>query len=258
MAWLTTKFTCGHESVKRVSGEDREWNAPGPCRDCQYVEDVADAWADAADKGYPALTGTEKQINYGMIKRSEVIAGMEEHIGRLRPKSHDERAYVAGLRSAKEAIIKTQTSARWWIETNPIEALQSHLPEDAAAILARIRAEAKARKDAKAAEQAQREAKQAAQAAAEWEAEQAARAAAEQERKEVEAAVDASLAGVDVVSITLKTREDWIATLSDGRRVTGFIDGGEWQAYLVDEEPVRGPEADRITMQARQASRSDA
>ena len=106
MAQYTINHTCGHTQVHDLFGpyEQRErtikWQTGCICDACYRTQKIADEQAAAAkleaQMTLPALTGSEKQINWAKSIRAKMIAD-----GPINPEY-------------KDALVKTDS--RWFIE----------------------------------------------------------------------------------------------------------------------------------------------
>lgn len=124
------KFACGHEGDIDIIGpsRDREWKAnyafAYSCPECRRKEkeqrratETASAFQNAAEEQWPSLSGTEKQINWGVICRERVISRMrnvivtseEKHPGKFANEIHETQEAIAWF-------AKNATSAHFWIE----------------------------------------------------------------------------------------------------------------------------------------------
>lgn len=107
---------CGKEFVKsaynfsnrRAADEWEAWAVDNftLCPDCEAEA----AQEKAASKGFPELVGSPKQITWANKIRNQFAADCEKDLKEIDP---------AGLDMFKEfiqKILKTKTSASWWIE----------------------------------------------------------------------------------------------------------------------------------------------
>ncbi len=98
----TITFHCGHEESRIIGGKLREqeskvaWLGTQDCWQCQRAAENAAAVETSAARGWPALTGSEKQVSWATSIRAEKLAAL------LLP-------VLAG------ALLE-QAEARWWID----------------------------------------------------------------------------------------------------------------------------------------------
>jgi hypothetical protein len=72
---LTTVYSCGHTSDKRVSGEgDRTWRCDDMCVACRRPVEAEYHREEAIAEGWPALPGTPRQVAYAMDLRFRLVA----------------------------------------------------------------------------------------------------------------------------------------------------------------------------------------
>lgn len=95
--------------VKRIESDGRL------CRDCENAADTARAIEQAAAEGLPPLVGTEKQIGWAETLRIATLKWLEEEERprSARRKRADEELPII---DALIAIVRRQTSARWFID----------------------------------------------------------------------------------------------------------------------------------------------
>lgn len=206
MAQYTVDHSCGHQHTHHLTGpmKQREWRldrlAEEECPACaaaaraqaRAAESKA-AESKAAAAGLPDLTGSEKQIAWGVVVREKLIASMDAAIRKLSQHPSETVAKLASVYTNGDlaaaavfadavqevdtptattfaeilrgvvALVQQETSSKWWIDNRELEL--RGVPELLAA-----------------------RAKQAEAAAAkrlEWEAGAAARAKVESERERV-------------------------------------------------------------------------
>ncbi len=98
----TITFHCGHEESRIIGGKLREqeskvaWLATQDCWHCQRAAENAATATASAERGWPALEGSEKQVAWATTIRAEML----------------ERLLLPALRGD----LLRQTEARWWID----------------------------------------------------------------------------------------------------------------------------------------------
>ncbi len=121
MAKHTVKHTCGHTSGLNLVGPMRErerklaWLRTIPCQSCERAAASTVAAASAKTSGLVALSGSDKQIAWAESIRAPItseIASYEAKVLAIR--SNDPTKADSIL--AAIASVRTQTTARWWID----------------------------------------------------------------------------------------------------------------------------------------------
>lgn len=123
-------FGCGHEgsvsltsvpASKRFS-RIRYLREKGMCRECfgkaRAKERAAEGQRDAVwarEHGFPALTGTEKQVIFGERVRKELLMGAYEVL--VQSGQVTEEDFGASVQRPAELV----TSAHWWIEAQDVD-----------------------------------------------------------------------------------------------------------------------------------------
>lgn len=131
---FTVTHSCGHDGTLHIdSGQPFTWawqarkRAERPCARCdqegwnaQAQSDNATYAAVAAERGWPVLTGTPKQVEWATMIRGEFLDNMPAKAADL-----DVAAAVRGhlpipdraaaLRVVQEVAL-SETSAAWWIQ----------------------------------------------------------------------------------------------------------------------------------------------
>lgn len=141
--------TCGHRTEANLTGtnthgeRDRKAThlATRPCPDCARAdretgrqEQNQQAAADASANGWPALTGTDRQIAWATTLRAETIQAMADRLAR----HHDTDAADQALHAWTGEALR-HTEAAWWIDNRAlgIRAVNNDLtPEGRAALQA--------------------------------------------------------------------------------------------------------------------------
>lgn len=134
MAKYLVAHKCGHESRIDLTGphRQREWRLEQEeerdCCDCQQTRrdrENAESAAAAQAAGWPALSGSERQIAWAQTLRANAVASVRELAGRWRAEYPDAGADLAGL---VESALLGVTDTRWWIDS------RDNLPSNAVAL----------------------------------------------------------------------------------------------------------------------------
>jgi hypothetical protein len=140
MALYEIQRICGHTEEVQIYGTDvrgqrkqrAAYLATLPCGDCKRVQQqtqrdelAARATAVAAGQGWPALTGTERQVPWAQDIRATILARLAEQIT-------DEATLAVYATAALR-----QTAAGWWIDrrglATPVRNLLDAVAEPGAA-----------------------------------------------------------------------------------------------------------------------------
>lgn len=122
--------TCGHRAkhILTVAEEKRgkiEWLESTVCPDCYRAQKekeksaarekaAAEAQNLTSEAGFPALTGSEKQIAWANTIRAELWKLLQS-AGEPDPAEPDHQETVEALAKIREKFF-TETSAKWWID----------------------------------------------------------------------------------------------------------------------------------------------
>lgn len=118
MAKYNVTFSCGHDEIVELVGKvsKREWQIrqyeeTGLCSECYTKEEekkrkkaYEEAMAEAKEMGLPDLVGTEKQVEWAMVIRQEMIEILEKR--KHRPRRPEMLEYMT----------MQITNAAWYIE----------------------------------------------------------------------------------------------------------------------------------------------
>lgn len=121
MALFDIHHSCGHTAERQIYGTDvngeRQRQAEklgrGPCPDCrrrQYDEDNQAAAEAAEAAGWPALTGTPKQISWAQSLRARAVDHLSSQVRMAYAWTGDMVALAATL------LVHGHTAASWWID----------------------------------------------------------------------------------------------------------------------------------------------
>lgn len=273
MAKYDVTYSCGHRGEVQLigPGKDRErklawYGREALCPACykaakdakSAAENAASAQA-AAERGLPALTGSEKQVPWAETIRAEAldpdrvapeIYALKVEAGKALQAGIDRediRARIQAVQddmAAARARLMARMEARWWIDNRDTPALSL-----GSAARGFIRTHFGDLIAAEAARKAAAEAVRAAEAAALRAAEQA-----EYEAERARSVVKAQNFRVsDWPGSVIRTGGDLVITASDGRKARGFVDGGDWAVYQIGDYALSSthPEMERIAREAR-------
>lgn len=123
MAWTTVTHACGHDTEHQLHGRSsrREWIAQREserlCSDCfraaldsERATQRAAAHKAAEEAGWPALTGTDKQVDWAVVIRHTTLTpSLLDHLA-----AHESWTPLCDL--IAEALGQI-TSAKWWIDS---------------------------------------------------------------------------------------------------------------------------------------------
>lgn len=134
MAWNNVICAdCGNEYRVQLYGKhtSRDWKVEhwnGVCEEClakSRLEASEKAAAEAAETGLPALTGSEKQVNWALTIRARKIKEIEEFLADEKKFIEEEKSANAlaeedeanflGWEKAFPEILKKET-AKFWID----------------------------------------------------------------------------------------------------------------------------------------------
>lgn len=121
MALFDIHHSCGHTTEQQIYGTDvnneRQRQAEklgrGPCPDCrrrQYDEGNRAAAEAAEAAGWPALTGTPKQIAWAQSLRAQAVDHLSSQVRMAYAWTEDMMALAATL------LVHGHTAASWWID----------------------------------------------------------------------------------------------------------------------------------------------
>lgn len=133
MAKYEVKMSCGHVVTVQLFGkmDDRykkiEWlEKNGVCTECQKAQKAqehAEATAKAAEKAtaenLPALTGSEKQINWALTIRAEKLAKLDEVYNKAVAAANNDTDKIADAKlqiQAFKKVFASFTDAKFWID----------------------------------------------------------------------------------------------------------------------------------------------
>lgn len=131
MAGYDITHACGHSSVANINGTDvhgergrkAKWLAGRDCPACERAsrerartQADAAAHAEADHRGWPEITGTERQRAWATTLRREAIDALAERFA-----GHAARGRISDATAAKALTLWTdialrRTDARWWID----------------------------------------------------------------------------------------------------------------------------------------------
>ncbi len=125
MAKYDVKMSCGHVVTLQLFGKmtDRDkkiaWlEKNGVCSECQK----ADAAAKAKAENLPELTGTEKQINWALKIRSEILEKLEKNFAAQIAKQIEDGDTTKAeesklqLQAVKNVLFQRFTDSNFWID----------------------------------------------------------------------------------------------------------------------------------------------
>ena len=132
MARYTIRRSCGHEDEVQIYGPNtrgqREWRArklgEQPCDACRQAahDTVNQRAAEMADTaGWPALTGTERQVPWAQTIRADQIAAAVDDING-NPRITD--AVRGDVIKLITEILLRQTSAAWWLDNRRLRGVE--------------------------------------------------------------------------------------------------------------------------------------
>lgn len=121
MAWYDIHHSCGHATEQQIYGtnvrDERQQQADRlgrrPCPRCvqqQYDDDNRGAAERAKQAGWPALTGSAKQIAWAQSIRSRAVDGLGDEVRMAYAWTGDMVALAATL------LLQDRASASWWID----------------------------------------------------------------------------------------------------------------------------------------------
>lgn len=133
MAKYDVKMSCGHVVTVQLFGkmDDRykkiDWlEKNGVCTECQKAQKAqehAEATAKAAEKAtaenLPALTGSEKQINWALTIRAEKMADLDTVYNKIVAAANDDADKIANAKldlQAFKKVFASFTDAKFWID----------------------------------------------------------------------------------------------------------------------------------------------
>lgn len=112
MAWYNINYKCGHKERKQLCGKyvDRDrkidWLATQLCPDCVAKRHAA----LAIERGYPQLTGSEKQIAWAIQLRNKAA----DYFDKLSANASEENREILGR--LRDQWIAKETEAKYWID----------------------------------------------------------------------------------------------------------------------------------------------
>lgn len=124
------KRTCGHQAVEQLYGPGAErtrkaaWLATQPCLTCSRQTATVTATTAAVAAGLPALTGSEKQVEWAARIRVALLAEIKQVRASLdaRAAKHPGPAADEVLAVADKAIaaLESKSEARFWIDSRDL------------------------------------------------------------------------------------------------------------------------------------------
>jgi len=129
MPAIPVKYKCGHEGV-----EDRDdienipkWQAwaleKKVCKSCWMTDKRKSKGGEAVDNarilGLPNLAGSQKQVNWAMILRHQIISGpvlIREGSQKFDPRTNPAALRYLPIQEEQLKEIRGNTSAKWWID----------------------------------------------------------------------------------------------------------------------------------------------
>lgn len=123
MAKYTITYACGHTAEMQLYGKESDrqkriaWYATIDCPDCETNE----AARQAAENGYPILTGSEKQVAWANKIRNKAVAFYDEICKTLPEKNREAAATL------KTQWLSNEVSAAYWIDNRDEMSYKSEL-----------------------------------------------------------------------------------------------------------------------------------
>lgn len=132
-------YSCGHRATVQIYGTDAHgerdrkaaWLATQLCPDCakadraeQRDERDQETAAQAAAAGWPALTGTDRQVLWATTIRADAVAAVAKRLSRHPDADIATRALAVWTDDALR-----HTDAKWWIDNriDPVRAVTTSL-----------------------------------------------------------------------------------------------------------------------------------
>lgn len=142
-------YSCGHEGVINMEGRYKDnigrvnFRFNGLCPDCWAREQIEMAQKQQSERGLPDLTGTEKQIAYGLSERGNLIYRVAHKVTLSGTKEIEKVKLSQGL----DWAIRNRVDAKFWIEADDAAIMEIYdlevyaLPAELTAILPEIKGE---------------------------------------------------------------------------------------------------------------------
>ena len=129
MAWYEIEYKCGHKDRMQLYGSYRErdrriaWykeNVICPaCRAAKQKEEAAQQKKADSEAGLPALSGSQKQIQWAVMLRKAYMDKLEDAFVRRQTEEPPDVIRIV----SREIVLGKQTEAKWWIEHRDMSAL---------------------------------------------------------------------------------------------------------------------------------------